>query len=59
MKYVLGAKCVKCGKEYPAGPNLTTCACGGILDIQYDYAAIRRDFSPRELEGNTDWSMWH
>ena len=58
MKYVLGAKCVKCGKEYSAGPNLTTCACGGILDIQYDYAAIRRDFSPRELEGNTDWSMW-
>ena len=58
MKYVLGAKCVKCGKEYPAVPNLTTCACGGILDIQYDYAAIRRDFSPRELEGNSDWSMW-
>ena len=58
MKYVLGAKCVKCGKEYPAVPGLTTCACGGILDIQYDYAAIRRDFSPRELEGNTDWSMW-
>ena len=58
MKYVLGAKCVKCGKEYPAVPNLTTCACGGILDIQYDYAAIRRDFSPRELEQNTDWSMW-
>ena len=58
MKYVLGAKCVKCGKEYPAVPGLTTCACGGILDIQYDYAAIRRDFSPRELEGNADWSMW-
>ena len=58
MKYVLSAKCVKCGKEYPAGPNLTTCACGGILDIQYDYAAIRRDFSPRELEQNNDWSMW-
>ena len=58
MKYVLSAKCVKCGKEYPAVPNLTTCACGGILDIQYDYAAIRRDFSPRELEQNTDWSMW-
>ena len=36
MKYVLGAKCVKCGREYAAVPNLTTCACGGILDIQYD-----------------------
>ena len=39
-------------------PGLTTCACGGILDIQYDYAAIRRDFSPRVLEGCRDWSMW-
>ena len=49
MKYVLGAKCVRCGKEYEAVPGLTTCACGGILDIVYDYAAIRRDFSPKDL----------
>ena len=58
MKYVLGARCVRCGREYAAVPGLTTCACGGILDIQYDYAAIRRDFSPRVLEGCRDWSMW-
>ena len=58
MKYVLGAKCVKCGREYAAVPDLTTCACGGILDIQYDYAVIRRDCSPRDLEGNPDRSMW-
>ena len=58
MNYVLGAKCVKCGREYAAVPDLTTCACGGILDIVYDYAAIRRDFSPRVLEGCRDHSMW-
>ena len=58
MKYVLGAKCVKCGKEYAAVPDLTTCTCGGILDIQYDYAAIRRDFSPKDLARNDDRSMW-
>ena len=58
MKYVLGAKCVKCGKEYAAVPHLTTCSCGGILDIVYDYGAIRRDFSPKTLAGNRDWSMW-
>ena len=58
MRYVLGAKCVKCGREYAPSPDLTTCSCGGILDIQYDYAAIRRDFSPRDLEGCRDWSMW-
>jgi threonine synthase len=58
MNYVLGAKCVKCGREYPAGPRLTTCSCGGILDLQYDYAAIARDFSPRDLEDCRDFSMW-
>ena len=34
MTYVLGARCVKCGREYPAVPDLTTCAGGGILDLQ-------------------------
>jgi threonine synthase len=37
MKNVISAKCVKCGKEYPAVPCVTTCTCGGILDIIYDY----------------------
>lgn len=58
MKHVLGAKCVKCGREYEAVPTVTTCACGGILDIQYDYAAIRRSFSPHTLETCRDRSMW-
>ncbi|NLF35081.1 MAG: threonine synthase [Clostridiales bacterium] len=58
MRYVTGAQCVKCGREYRADPNTTTCACGGILEIQYDYAAIRRNFSPRALEACGDWSMW-
>ena len=26
MKYVLGAQCVKCGREYDAVPDLTTCS---------------------------------
>ena len=58
MKYVLGAKCVKCGKEYAAVPDLTTCSCGGILDIQYDYAALRRDLSREALASHPDRSMW-
>ena len=58
MKYVLGAKCVRCGKEYEAVPGLTTCSCGGILDIVYDYAAIRRDFSPKDLAACRDNTMW-
>ena len=58
MKYVLGAKCVKCGREYEAVPDLTTCSCGGILDIQYDYGKIRAHVSPASLAECRDYSMW-
>ena len=41
LKNVKCARCVKCGKEYEATPNLTNCECGGILDIIYDYDYIK------------------
>ena len=37
MRNVICGRCVKCGREYEARPDLTNCACGGILDIVYDY----------------------
>ncbi len=59
MRYVTGAKCVKCGREYEhLTPNTTVCACGGILDICYDYAALRRDVTPKSLAESRDFSMW-
>ena len=58
MKYVLSAKCTRCGAEYEALPTITICKCGGILDIQYSYSAIRDHFSPADLEQNHDYSMW-
>ena len=58
MKYVLSAKCTRCGAEYEALPTITTCKCGGILDIQYSYSAIRDRFSPADLAQNRDFSMW-
>ena len=36
LKNVKCARCVRCGKEYEAVPNMTNCSCGGILDIVYD-----------------------
>ena len=58
MKYVLGARCIRCGAEYEALPTITTCKCGGILDIQYNYSAIRDHFSPDDLSQCRDYSMW-
>ena len=43
LKNVKCARCVKCGKEYEATPNLTNCSCGGILDIIYDYDYIKKE----------------
>ena len=58
MKNVKCAKCVKCGKEYEATPGITTCECGGILDIVYDYDYIKSTFTKDDLAQCKDNSMW-
>ena len=58
MRHVTGARCVRCGRVYEAVPNLTNCECGGILDIEYDYASIRRNFTKEKLAARTNYSMW-
>lgn len=58
MKNVLHAKCVKCGLTYEAHPNLTTCSCGGMLDVEYDYDYIKSVFSRETLTASGDYSMW-
>ena len=58
MKNVLHAKCVRCGRTYEAIPTLTTCQCGGILDIVYDYDYIKTRLTRETLAGRRDNSMW-
>ena len=62
MNYVLGLKCINCGQELEAKEGLYTCpACGsqaGIMDVVYDYEAIKRDFSRKELSANRDFSIF-
>ena len=58
LKNVISARCVRCGAEYEAVPGLTTCTCGGMLDIQYDYGYIRTLVSRETLSGCRDYSMW-
>ena len=49
MKNVKYGKCVRCGKTYEARPDLTSCTCGGILDIVYDYDYIRSVLTKEKL----------
>lgn len=58
MKNVKHAKCVKCGKVYEAAPNITNCACGGILDIVYDYEYIKTKLTKEVLAARRDNTMW-
>src|SRR5947209_19973388 len=59
MKYVLGLKCIECGREQPALPDSYVCAaCGGNQDVVFDYARIAKDWSKEILDWNTNRSIW-
>lgn len=61
MHYVRHLECVRCGKTYPATPTSTTCPeCGpeGILDVVFDYAAIRRDWDRDRVARAEYPDMW-
>lgn len=58
MKNVKYAQCVKCGKTHAATPDLTTCGCGGILDIVYDYGYIKAKLTKETLAARNDPTMW-
>ena len=58
MRNVKCGRCVKCGREYEAVPNLTNCECGGILDIIYDYDYIKTVLTKEKLASRDDRSMW-
>lgn len=58
MRNVICARCVKCGREYEAVPDLTNCECGGILDILYDYDYIKTVFTKEKLAARSKPTMW-
>ena len=59
MQNVKGAFCIKCGSEFDAGKEIYTCTeCGGILDIEYNYAYIKKQASRDKFAANKDFSMW-
>ncbi|MDY3281108.1 threonine synthase [Dysosmobacter sp.] len=58
MKNVKFARCIRCGREYDAVPDLTTCECGGILDIVYDYDYIKTQLTKEKLAARTERTMW-
>lgn len=58
MRNVKHARCIKCGAAYKAVPELTTCGCGGVLDIEYDYDYIKTKVTRADYAKNRDFTMW-
>ncbi len=58
MRNVKYLKCTRCSREYPALPDMTTCDCGGILDVVYDYDSIRTSLTKETLRERADHTMW-
>ncbi len=58
MKNVICCKCVRCGREYAPAADITTCECGGILDVIYDYEKIKTVLKKETLAERREPTMW-
>lgn len=61
MNYIKGYRCTICGKFFETKEAMMTCPdCGekGILDIEYDYEALKKVLTKEYFESNRNYSMW-
>lgn len=61
MEFVSHYECTLCHEQYPKSHLDLTCPkCGekGILDICYDYIALKKSFTKKSLKENSDPTMW-
>ena len=61
MNYIKGYRCTICGKFFETQDALLTCPdCGekGILDVEYDYAALKKVLTLDYFKNNHNYSMW-
>lgn len=57
MSFVTGLQCRECGQKYPQEPLHVCELCFGPLEIQYDYAAIRKAIN-RETIASRERNLW-
>ncbi len=61
MSYIKQFKCTKCHRVYSKNEKLLVCPeCGdsGIIDIEYDYEAIKKVVNKAYFTENKDYSIW-
>lgn len=60
-KYIRGYRCTVCGEFFETKEAMMTCPhCGekGILDVEYDYDALKQVLTKDYFKNNRDYSMW-
>jgi threonine synthase len=57
MSFVTGLQCRECGQQYGQEPLHVCDGCFGPLEIQYDYAAIKRTLR-RETIASRERNLW-
>lgn len=59
MSNVVGFECVECGHRHSTGEVDYVCiACGGNLDVRYDYDAVRAQLTRPRLADDRNFTMW-
>ena len=62
MSHVTGLRCIHCGRTFAVTEVDYYCPdCGyedGILDVEYDYAAVAAELNPDALRSSGVFSMW-
>ncbi|MEN3332536.1 MAG: threonine synthase [Blastocatellia bacterium] len=59
MSNVIGFKCFDCARQFRSAEINYVCpACGGNLDVLYDYTAVGAQLTKARLAADRDLSMW-
>lgn len=59
MAFFTHARCIACGAEVEALPDITLCPrCGGLLDICYDHQAIAARLNRQTLAARSEPTLW-
>jgi len=61
MNYIKKLRCTVCGAEFdPSEVKMTCPHCGekGILDVVYDYDALKKVLTKKYFKKNQNYSMW-
>ena len=57
--YATGLRCIRCGATYSKSEKISVCTkCQGLLQVEYDYDLMQKNFKKSDLTGRTRAGLW-